>query len=417
MAENQFLISQKYFKEYKCSYLWHAPFATVYNVSKADDLQELLKHSDYLVQGKVYGFAVPFLGRGILLSEGRKWQAARKILAQFFHHSFVKNAVEPLESETDKFIQKLESFEGKKVNLQKELAQYILNTFCEVVLGAEFDTTSFLNIMSDIDRLLSDRFGRLLMFIDLFYYWLGSGQEFNNLSKSVRQLTSKMVDERKTKLNAVGKRLLDHLLASPLDDQSVCDQVDNLIFAGFDSTATTLSFILFQLALDDEVQQKAYSEVISQDPIDYQNMEYLGCIIKEGMRLYPGVPKLHRTLTKDIECGNLIFAKGTEVSINIFDIHRDPKYYPDPEKFYPERFLASADLGERNPYIHVPFSFGARSCLGKKFAILEMKILLSKVIRNFRVVPHSQREGIKRFKTGFLLRSLSDFDVTFLKRN
>lgn len=395
--------------------MWHAPFATVYNVTTADDLQELLQHSDCLVKGRVYAFAEPFLGCGILLSEGRRWQTTRKILGQFFRHSFLKNSITPLELETDVWIRKLESLNGETVNLQTELAKYTLNTFCKVVLVSEFNSTAYLDIMTDLERMLAERLGKLHMYIPLVYYWFGGGRKFMNLSRSIRKLTVDMVQRRKAKMNAESKGLLDHLLTSELNDQSVCDEIDNLIFAGYDSTSTNLSFILFQLALDTESQLKAYSEILAQDPVDYHNMKYLECVIKECMRLYPAVPKLHRTMSKSIKCGSLNFAKGTEVSINIMDIHRDPKYFPDPDKYYPERFFTD-NLGAGNPYVHIPFSFGTRGCLGKKLAVLEMKIILSKIIRNFEIVPMSRREDIK-FRTGIIMRSSENFDVKFVKRN
>lgn len=393
--------------------MWHAPFATVYNVTTADDLQQLIKHSNYMNKGKVYAFISPFLGRGILLSEGLKWKASRNVLAQFFHLNLLKNSLTSLESETDAFTHTLESFKGENVNLQKELARYIINTFCKVILQANFDSDIYLSIMTEIDSLLSERLGKLHMFIDLVNNLFGSGRQLQKLSKQIRKLTFDMIQAKKGKRNEEPKGLIEHLLNSNLDDQSICDEIDNLIFAGYDSTATTLSFILFQLALDDECQEKVFAEV-SNTKCDYHDMKYLDCVIKEGMRLYPAVPKLHRTLTKSIICGNLQFAKGTEISINVIDIQRDPKYFPEPEKFLPDRFNA-VDREDLNRYAYVPFSFGARSCLGKKFALLEMKIVLSKIVKSFKIIPVKQEKDIK-FKTGFLLRSLEDFNVKFEKR-
>uniref|UniRef100_T1GZ05 Cytochrome P450 n=1 Tax=Megaselia scalaris TaxID=36166 RepID=T1GZ05_MEGSC len=126
-------------------------------------------------------------------------------------------------------------------------------------------------------------------------------------------------------------KLLDHLLNSDLSENAVCDELDNLLIAGFDTTSTVLSFIIYKLSTNPEIQDIAYQEILVND---YNNQQFLESIIKEGLRLYPGVPKLHRTITKDIQCGNVKFSKGTEVSINIFDIHRDEKYFPNPEKFY-----------------------------------------------------------------------------------
>lgn len=407
---------QHYIEKYQSSYLWHAPFTTVYNVTRADDLQCLLTNSDALLRGKLYAFGRGFLGHGILISEGQKWQTSRKILGQYFHNSFYKASVEHLEFETNGLVQKLESYGNEKVNLQEELSQFVLRTFCRIILNGEFNTTSYLKNMKEVDRMFAERCGQFAMYLDFNYNFFGSGKKFKECCKVMRKLTSDMVQQRKENMNKEPKGILDHLLNSGLDKQTVCDEIDNLILAGYDTTSMTLSFILFQLSFDPDCQQKIYDEVMLQENVsNYANLEYLECVIKEGLRLFPGVPKIHRTVSRDIECGNLLIASNTEVSINIFDIHRDPKYYPNPESFEPERFLTK-NIGGSNPYVHIPFSFGTRNCLGRKFALLEMKIVLSKILRNFRIVPYSKKENLK-FKTGFLLRSCEDFYVKFVMRD
>lgn len=78
--------------------------------------------------------------------------------------------------------------------------------------------------------------------------------------------------------------------------------------------------------------------------------------------------------------------KGTQIVIYTYELHRDPAVFPDPEEFRPERFLPSSIQG-RNPFAYIPFSAGHRNCIGQKFANLEMKSTISKVVRNYELLP------------------------------
>lgn len=169
-----------------------------------------------------------------------------------------------------------------------------------------------------------------------------------------------------------------------------------------------------------DIQQRVFEEVhsVSRDGmsvIDYSDFKYLECVIKESLRLYPPVPYISRRLIMDVKVGKLILPKDCEIAIHIFDIHRDPKHFPDPEKFDPDRFLPENTIN-RHPYAYIPFSAGLRNCIGQKFAMLELKILIAEIIRNYRIVPVTKRENLE-FKAGLILRTNHDILVKFEKRN
>ncbi|EEC04051.1 cytochrome P450, putative [Ixodes scapularis] len=117
---------------------------------------------------------------------------------------------------------------------------------------------------------------------------------------------------------------------------------------------------------------------------DLKRMKYLECCLKETMRLYPPVPIVGRVLEHDQVIDNQTVPKGVQFFINVFRLHRNPKYFSDPERYLPERFMRE-ETTFRPPFVYIPFSRGARKCLGQAFAMMEIKLLLAKIFSKFKV--------------------------------
>uniref|UniRef100_A0A182M757 Cytochrome P450 n=1 Tax=Anopheles culicifacies TaxID=139723 RepID=A0A182M757_9DIPT len=174
------------------------------------------------------------------------------------------------------------------------------------------------------------------------------------------------------------------------------EEVDTFMFEGHDTTTSAISFLLLSLAKNPEVQEKVFAEVRNvvgddrKQPVTMtmlNDMHYLDLVIKETLRLYPSVPMFGRKMLQNTEINGKIFPAGSNVVIFPFFIGRDPDYFPNPEKFDPERFNVETSAEKTNPYQYVPFSAGPRNCIGQKFAVAELKSLVSKVLRNYEVLP------------------------------
>lgn len=127
---------------------------------------------------------------------------------------------------------------------------------------------------------------------------------------------------------------------------------------------------------------------------DVQEMKYLERVLKEVQRVYPSIPIIGRNIKKDLELqGNYIVPKGTQLCINIYSLHHNPNIWPNPEKFNPDNFLPEA-IQSRSPYAFIPFSAGPRNCIGQKYAMLVMKVTLSTLLREFKILPdpHSKEK-------------------------
>uniref|UniRef100_A0A8D9B8W9 Probable cytochrome P450 4ac3 n=2 Tax=Cacopsylla melanoneura TaxID=428564 RepID=A0A8D9B8W9_9HEMI len=119
-----------------------------------------------------------------------------------------------------------------------------------------------------------------------------------------------------------------------------------------------------------------------------------------------------RNVVKEMECGGYTVPTGATLVVFIFGIHRDPKYWPNPNQFDPDRFLPSAS-DQRNPNAYLPFSLGPRNCIGYKYAMLYLQTTLSTILKRYRILPGDRVRSVEdiRFEFGMTLRLLPGNDV------
>lgn len=215
--------------------------------------------------------------------------------------------------------------------------------------------------------------------------------------------SSELKDDLDVEDNDIGekKRLafLDLLLESAengalISDTEIKEQVDTIMFEGHDTTAAASSFFLSLMGIHQNIQDRVIQELDeifgdSDRPATFQDtleMKYLERTLMETLRMYPPVPIIARQITEDIKLasGDYVLPAGCTVSIGTYRLHRDPKIYPNPEVFNPDNFLPERQAN-RHYYAFVPFSAGPRSCVGRKYAMLKLKILLSTILRNYRI--------------------------------
>ena len=214
----------------------------------------------------------------------------------------------------------------------------------------------------------------------------------------------------------------DHLI----DADGVREEVDTFTFEGHDTTASALVFIFFQLAREQAVQERIFNEINeiydrkpqadkSFRPQDYTELKFMDRALKECLRLWPPVTFISRAVTEDIVLSDgALLPAGCVANMQIFDLHRDPEQFPDPERFDPDRFLPE-NMDKRNPYAYVPFSAGPRNCIGQKYAMMELKVVVVHTLLRFRVLPVTRLEEIN-FVADLVLRSTNPIEVRFERR-
>nr|CAD7570768.1 unnamed protein product [Timema californicum] len=204
-----------------------------------------------------------------------------------------------------------------------------------------------------------------------------------------------------------------------LTDEEIKEEVDTIMFEGHDTTAAASSFFLSLMGIHQNIQDKVSQELDeifgdSDRPVTYQDtleMKYLERCLLETLRMYPPVPIIARQLQEDIKLasGDYILPEGATVIVATVKVHRRSDIYPDPDVFNPDHFLPERTQN-RHYYSFIPFSAGPRSCVGRKYAMLKLKVILSTVLRNFRVYSDLTEKDF-RLQADIILKRAEGFQV------
>uniref|UniRef100_A0A8C7FAQ6 aromatase n=1 Tax=Oncorhynchus kisutch TaxID=8019 RepID=A0A8C7FAQ6_ONCKI len=391
---NQIIEGTKEFRHLPLLKVWVGPLPLVV-LFHAETVEGILHSSKHIDKAYFYRFMQPWLGTGLLTSTGDKWRGRRKMLTPTFHFSILAEFLEVMNEQAEVLTQKLEKQAGgDPFNCFSYITLCALDIICETAMGKNIYAQS--NSESEYVRSvykMSDIIGRRQRapwyWPDFIYSLLWEGKDHDNRLRILHSFTQSVIKERAESMENAGsdsesdhgikrRRLafLDMLLKATdeegnyLSHSDIQEEVDTFMFEGHDTTAASMNWALHLLGSYPEVQTKVQEELqvvfgssnrsVTVD--DLKRLRYLECVIKETLRLFPAVPMFARTVSDDCHINGFKIPKGVNALIIPFALHRDPRYFPDPEEFRPERFLIENSTG-RHPYAYIPFSAGPRNCI------------------------------------------------------
>ncbi|MCF4966925.1 cytochrome P450 [Nostoc sp. CMAA1605] len=376
-------------------------------LTNPDYITEVLKDRLLFVKAKDMQVISGVLGNGLITSEGDFWLRQRRLAQPVFHQQQINSYGAVMVDYTE---QMLKTWQGGEV---KDIQAAMMRLSLNIVMKTLFDQNVEDTAAVSIDNALVET-------MNWFEYQAAKNvmsalSEIAELKQNTQEISEEDMERRYQKAIALfdeavyaiikerrasgktGKDLLGMLMqvedaddGSRMTDKQLRDEAVTLILAGHETTANTLSWTFLQLAQNPDVREKLSAELKTvlngRTPTlaDLPQLTYTNWVIKESMRLYPPVTEISREATQDCEIGGYFIPKGTNIIVSQWAMHRDGRYFSEPELFQPERW--ANDLEKQLPRgVYFPFGDGPRVCIGKSFALMEAVLLLAAIAQKFQL--------------------------------
>jgi cytochrome P450 len=332
-----------------------------------------------------------FAGNGLFTNEGDFWRRQRKLAQPAFHHGRIEAYGTTMVQQTQEMLARWQ--DGETRNVATEMSKLTLGvvnkTLFDVDVRAQAD-----HIGELVHVILSGANDRINSYDPIWgrIFTARAQRETKAIQELFQIVEGIIATHRQT--GDTGD-LLSMLLAArdedgqPMSETQLRDEVITLFIAGHETTANALAWSFYLVAQHPAIAERLINELApfsgkSLSVRDLAQLPYSEWVVKEAMRLYPPAGGVTRQPIDDIELGGYPIAKGSTITIATYVMHRDPKLYPDPEHFDPER-LSPENEAKLPRYAYLPFGGGPRVCIGNSFAMMEARLILMTVLQHFQL--------------------------------
>lgn len=382
----------------------------------------VLGHPDYVKTAlldrdtfaKLDDFEVAF-GEALLSVEGEQWQRQRHAMEHFFSPTRLHEHAQTMTAITERRIDDWTT--GEVIRVDQEMRAIALHNLFKVVLGQSLTD-------DEVDELAEAAHALNLWFKPTSWAlpkWVPTParRKFHRGSDQLRDRARALLAD--TGDDPTEDSLLATLAAlrddpdSAFDQSEVLDQIVGMLFAGHETTALAMTYALHQISSHPDVAAQFHTkidDVIDGPPslADLQELEYLEQVIDETLRLYPPVHAIPRVTTEPVEIDRYTIPSNAQVLLSVWSIHRDSRFYDDPLTFDPDRWKQTTPREQEHAF--VPFGAGPRICIGRHFARLEMKAVLTAIGRQYQLDAEGSIEVAPQMTTQpdgpMIVRILSD---------
>lgn len=355
----------------------------------------LVTNSRNFIKSRGLQMAKRFLGEGLLTSEGEFHRRQRRLAQPAFHrqriNQYAASMVEYASRTGDRWRR------GSRLDISQEMMRLTLAIVGKTLFDADVEAEA-----KEIGRALSDimkLFDRITMPFPALLNKLPLPSNFRFLKASRRldQTIYRIINQRRASGEDRGDLLSMLLLAQDeegdhtgMTDLQLRDEAMTIFLAGHETTANALTWTWYLLSQHPEVEARLHDEIDSTlegrlpTAYDVPGLRYVDMVFAESMRLYPPAWVMGRQVLRDYPLGEYVAKAGTIILMSPYVMHHDPRYYPDPFRYDPERWTPEARAA-RPKFAYFPFGGGPRVCIGEQFAWMEAVLVIATLAERWRL--------------------------------
>jgi cytochrome P450 len=363
----------------------------------------LVVQNDNFIKERTVQRTKMLLGEGMITSEDAEHRAQRQVAQPAFHRQRIQEYGAAI---VDEAARARESWrDGEQRDIAIDMMHLTLKIVARTLFAADLQN-EVLELADAINRIMGlYNFLVMLPAAEWLVHLRPPGlAAFLKARKRIDAVVYRMIDAHRRR-DANGGSLLDLMLAAsphevrsdesrnnegPEAQQALRDQVITIFLAGYETVANALIWTWYLLSQNPDCERRCHEEVDSvlqgrlPTAEDVPRLRYVEMVMAESMRLYPPAWAMGRYARNDFQLGDFRLPARTTVLISQFVTHRDPRYFPDPLRFDPERFTAEAK-SRRTKFTYFPFGAGARQCIGESFAWMEGVLVLATFMQKWRL--------------------------------
>ncbi|XP_057334127.1 cytochrome P450 4C1-like [Microplitis mediator] len=420
--------------------VWLGPVLAIV-ITNPKDYEIVLSSPKIIEKAFFYNLMEPIAINSLINGKGPKMRARRKMIIPIINGKQLSSYIQSFNFHTRRCVKLLTKREGNgEFDVFNDMELCISDIIYETLFGIEGTAqingdASIAQIIENAINILWERILKIWLHPSFIFHMTKNGKVWRESDILLREYLNKIITDKQRIYEALEKgeenierpkpSILDSVIETAVRTKSISvDEIRYDMIASFvgsnDTIHGVISFALLMIAMHPDVQEKVREEILDVVGADSDVCEehiskliYMEMVIKETIRLFPVGPLIARSVTEDIDIENYTVPKGSTLAILACVTHRSEKYWTEPEKFIPERFLPE-NSKDRHPYAFIPFSGGLRGCPGYKFGLACLKVLIVHFVRNYQFSTTMKLETMK-LKTHISVRSASGYRMSIKK--
>jgi cytochrome P450 len=396
---NVLAVLQSWTNEYGDIFYYREGWIHVYFLSHPDLIEfVLVRNHQNFRKDRVVQNSRWFLGDGLLTTEGEHWKKQRRLAQPAFHRDRVESYARVMTSYTEQMLSAWR--DGGVLDVHQEMMSLTLRIVVRALFSSGAEGAE--RISEAMNILLHNNTGvRLILPPFLRLLPLPGMVDLRRAVGELNKAVYRIISLRRREERDCGDLLSMLMLAryeggGQMDDSQLRDEVMTFLLAGHETTALALSWSWYLLSQHPLVEQRLHEELDQvlggrvATPSDLSSLVYCESVIKEAMRLYPPVWSVSRSAIEDFELNGFRIPAGANIVMSPWVMHRDPRFFSDPEKFDPDRWCREESRSLPR-FAYFPFGGGPRQCIGASFAMMEAMLLMATIAKRFQIAcPEGQ---------------------------